>query len=187
MAGEPTEGDAGAESPSAKRLSRRSLIWVGTIVTAFVVAIATAFGTGVGQDLFRTIFSSHSSNDSPLIKIAPLPIYVVSRQGGFVAKGSVSNLGADTIWLFDHVGRAYYIDVQAVVDPNNRTWSAPDRHLGSGSEQLPFSVTAVVVVADPQCTSVLQTSVSSGNTKMPGLPSGCHPIKPPIRVTVNKE
>jgi hypothetical protein len=187
MAGEPAEGDAVAESPSAKRLSVRSLTWVGTIVTALIVATAVSFGTGLGQDLFRKAFSSHPSDDSPLITIAPLTTYAVSGKEGFVAGGSASSLGADTIWLFDYVGGAYYIDVQAIVDPNKRTWSAPDRHLGSGSEKLPFSLTAVVVVADAQCTSILQTSFNSGNTNMPSLPSGCHAIQPPIRVTVYKE
>lgn len=42
---------------------RRPAIWVGSIVTAFVIAIITAFGTGIGQSLFSDAFH-HSSATS---------------------------------------------------------------------------------------------------------------------------
>ena len=47
---------------------KRPLVWVGTVIGLFVGAIATAFGTGVGQGLLSQI-SNHNSADGPPVKI----------------------------------------------------------------------------------------------------------------------
>jgi hypothetical protein len=104
-----------------------------------------------------------------------------------VAKGSAKDLSDNTIWLFDHVGSIYHIDIQAIVDPSAQTWSAPDRPLGSASDRLPFNLTSVVVIASPQCTYDLQADVDADNTSMPNLPPGCNVTNPPITVTVDSE
>ncbi len=162
---------------------------IAAISTIAVALIQTSNHSSSGASPKSTSPSSRASSTDispqPYVTIAPLTSYAVSRRVGFVAKGSESNLGANTIWLLDHTKENYYIDAQAIVDPSNHKWSAPDRRLGSPSDRLPFELTAVVVVASPLCSSTLQTDVSSGNTKLPDyLPQGCHPIKPPITVTV---
>jgi hypothetical protein len=155
-----------------------------------IAAAAGGAATGTTQSLFsgsQPKSSASSSGAAPVITIDPLPTYVVSRVSGFVAKGTVQNLGANTIWLFDHVGNNYYIDVSAIVNPRAHTWSASDRNLGDPSDPLPFNLTAVVVIASPECTYDLQIDFNSGNTKMPDLPAGCSTINPPIVVTVGKK
>lgn len=127
-----------------------------------------------------------AASSGPVITVQQPTSNIVSRSGGFTANGSVSNLGADTIWLFDH-DAVYYIDVKATVSPDGSTWSATDRPLGSANESLPFEVTALVVVANPQCTSNLQARVRSNETTLPNLPPGCHVAQPFITVTVNRE
>lgn len=188
MAGEPA--GAKTEPPEKPQWWRRPLVRIGGVVGVLILAIVAALGNGMGQSLWNAISgnsSPASSPASPRITISPLPTYVVSRRKGFVAKGTVSDLDADTIWLFDHRDDSYYIDVQAIVRPDGRHWSAPDRLLGSETEKKPFNVEAVVVVATPRCASILQTKVSTGDTRLPILPPGCKVIKPPITVTVNKE
>ena len=103
-----------------------------------------------------------------------------------MASGSVSRLGADTIWLVDYNG-SYYIDVKATVSSGDSRWSAADYPLGSASETLPFDLTVLVVVATPECTSILQAKFDSHDIKLSELPVGCQAIQPSIEVTVNRE
>lgn len=60
-----SEPDQGSQTNSRKRI----LVWAGGITTALLVAVATAFGMGVGQDLFAIIAGHHSpaSAKSPTI------------------------------------------------------------------------------------------------------------------------
>jgi hypothetical protein len=163
------------------------VLWIGSIVGIVIVAAAISLGTGIGEKAYRAIFEPSAHTQSPHITISQLPNYVVSRTQGFVARGSVSELGADTLWLFDHVSGFYYLDTQANIDPQHHAWSAADRHLGSPGQRFPFQIKALVVLASPQCTSDLQKDFNSGRTQMPNLPSGCKAIGPAIRVTVDRE
>jgi hypothetical protein len=45
---------------------KRPLVWIVGVATALVIAAATAFGTGVGQDLFRMTLGSHRSPVDPV-------------------------------------------------------------------------------------------------------------------------
>lgn len=45
---------------------KRPLVWAGSVIGALVIAIATAFGTGIGQDLFSALFRSSSPEGAPV-------------------------------------------------------------------------------------------------------------------------
>ena len=103
----------------------------------------------------------------------------VSRQEGFVARGTASSLGSYTIWILDYDG-GYTVDQKAIV--SNATWSAIDRPLGSSSDRLPYNLTMVAVFADPPCAHRLMQVNSTENDYMNHLPAGCKIFS---QVTVN--
>lgn len=47
---------------------RSPLLWIGSVVSALVIAIATAFGTGFGQDLWSSTFGHHTPS-GPAVRI----------------------------------------------------------------------------------------------------------------------
>lgn len=124
---------------------------------------------------------------NPVLTIKQPNPNLVSRTGGFVATGSVSNLGAYTIWLLDYRSGYYYIDVQATLHPDGHTWSAADRQLGSATDALPFRLTAVVVLATHDCATTLKADIDSSNTRLNSLPAGCQIVQPTVTVTVDRE
>jgi hypothetical protein len=94
----------------------------------------------------------------------------VSRKQGFTAGGTYSSLGSDTIWILDHTD-VYYVDTEATLAGGN--WSASDQPLGSPSDQLPFPLTMVAVLANPDCARHLSALGHSVSNSTPQLPLGC--------------
>jgi len=150
-------------------------------------SISSPAPSSISSSARPTVSAVPSTSPGPVITVESPTHNLVSRRVGFVAKGSVSRLGAHTIWLFDYNGSDFYIDVKATVSSDGSRWSAADYPLGSASQSLPFEVTVLVVVATPECTSTLQAKVRSDETKLSKLPVGCHAVQPSIAVTVNRE
>ncbi len=150
--------------------------------------VATAISGGVAiacLAALSVVAETGQTSPSPKVTIQTKNQQTVSRAQGFVIRGSVTDLGNDSIWLFDF-NNAYFIDVQATVPPFSGNWKAADRPLGGASQSLPFQITVVVVLATPQCDRVLQANLSAHETRLPSLPPGCDLIPPPITVTVNR-
>jgi hypothetical protein len=59
---------------------RRSLAFIGAAASAFLIAIVTAFGTGVGQDLFSN--ATKSSPSGPPVKVAAVTVERTADQSG---------------------------------------------------------------------------------------------------------
>lgn len=120
---------------------------------------------------------------APSVKLdTPRNGTIVSEKKGFVATGTVSSLGTNTLWILDYDGGSdYTIDEPAkVVDGK---WSATDGPgLGSPSQSLPFSLTMVVVVADSSCNATLNKLNNTQNFNISSLPSGCEVV---TETTVN--
>jgi len=92
---EPGAGGASGADPVAaegpakgQSIWKRPVIWIGGILTALVVAAATAFGSGVGHDLFSATVGHHG-DDNTLAQSSSLPVlvnsadYVQSATDGF--------------------------------------------------------------------------------------------------------
>jgi hypothetical protein len=95
----------------------------------------------------------------------------VPQAKGFVAKGIVSQLGNDSLWLTDYDG-GYTVDNEATVNGDG-TWSASDSDLGNPGEALPFYLTVRVILADPQCAATLQATYNTNSDYLTNLPGGC--------------
>lgn len=67
------------KTPARAPWWKRPLVWFGTVVGAFVIAIATAFGTGIGQDLFSAASSSGPAASSSGAAADP-PVKIYSAQ-----------------------------------------------------------------------------------------------------------
>jgi hypothetical protein len=67
----PKKGQPARLQPSSPmKWWRQPLVWVGGVFTALIVAIATAFGTGVGNDLLSAATSRHApTHYSPAIPV----------------------------------------------------------------------------------------------------------------------
>ena len=67
--GDPQQGQhpGGAQDqhPGRTRM-RRVYVWLGSVGGALVIAIATAFGSGIGQDLVSTAIGHHSPSGPPV-------------------------------------------------------------------------------------------------------------------------
>lgn len=108
----------------------------------------------------------------PIVQVkSPQKGQAVPQGKGFVATGTVRQLGNDTIWLTDYDG-GYTVDNQASVDQNG-TWTASDSDLGNAGQPLPFVLTARVILADAQCAAKLQAAENSNSDYLTSLPGGC--------------
>jgi hypothetical protein len=114
----------------------------------------------------------------------PTERYEASRSQGFVASGAVpAALWPDTIWILDH-GSEYIVDTVATI--RSGKWYAPDGPLGDSSNSLPYKLTMVAVLANPDCASrlsALDKTVAGDHT--PHLPPGCRQFGQ-VTVTVSK-
>jgi hypothetical protein len=95
----------------------------------------------------------------------------VPQARGFVAQGTVSQLGNDTIWLTDYDG-GYTVDNEATVNGDG-AWSASDTDLGNSGESLPFYLTIRVILADSRCAATLQATSNTDSDYLTSLPGGC--------------
>jgi|HubBroStandDraft_6_1064221.scaffolds.fasta_scaffold43826_6 hypothetical protein len=95
----------------------------------------------------------------------------VSRSRGFVARGTATSLGPYTVWILDY-DSGYTVDQEATVSAGK--WSALDQPLGDSSDQLPFELTMVAVVANPHCALKLGQIDSTSNDYTQSLPEGCN-------------
>jgi hypothetical protein len=68
-------------SLSGRVRRRRPYVWLGTLGTALVVAVVTAFGTGIGQHLFTSVIERHPISGPP-IKIDSVILEWTERQAG---------------------------------------------------------------------------------------------------------
>jgi len=103
----------------------------------------------------------------------------VSKQGGFVARGTATSLGPYTVWILDYDG-GYTVDQEAAVAAGQ--WSATDQPLGDSSDVLPFNRTMVAVIADSYCANRLSQIQSTSDDYTQNLPDGCKIVG---RVTVD--
>ncbi len=106
----------------------------------------------------------------------------VSNLNGFIARGKVSSLGPNTIWILDYDG-GYTVDQQAMVVGDK--WSAVDKPLGDSTDELPFNLTMVAVIGDQGCTTKLADIVDNKDGYTEGLPVGCKTFaKVTVRVSI---
>lgn len=70
-----------SEQPVKVPLWKRPLVWFGSIGTILVAAIATAFGTGVGHDLFSSTVGNNSPAGQPVHIDSAM--YVQAADDGF--------------------------------------------------------------------------------------------------------
>ena len=166
---------------------RRTAIIVAIISAAGVIIAAIVTGTfnllanhnGPTPQPSRTAVSHSSSprpSGRPSAKLTyPAGNTKVSRAKGFIARGIVEGLGANTIWILDHSASGYYVDAEAATPKNgNGAWSAMDRWLGNKSDHLPYSLTVVAVIATPQCKRQLRQIESQDlDTPLGTIPRGC--------------
>jgi hypothetical protein len=77
-----SQGTDDKEKPSGgvNKRRKRTLAFVGAALSAFVIAIVTAFGTGVGQDLFSNV--TKSSPSGPPVKVAAVTVERTADQAG---------------------------------------------------------------------------------------------------------
>jgi hypothetical protein len=69
------------EDHTATKRRHRPYVWLGTIATAFVVAIVTSWGTGIGNDLL-SIARGHNSPSGAPVKIDSVSLGRNAAQGG---------------------------------------------------------------------------------------------------------
>jgi hypothetical protein len=97
----------------------------------------------------------------------------VSQKNGLTMGGTVASPGHFTIWILDHPSRnSYFLDREA--DVNAGEWSAVDRPLGEASDPLPYPLTVVAVLADPQCARSLNQIGQTATSHTTTMPAGCH-------------
>lgn len=121
-----------------------------------------------------TASASPTTQGQPKVTLAYPPDGTqVSRSVGFTASGPIIGpLGTYTVWLLDHPSIGYVVDVKASV--SNGRWTATDRQLGGPSDQLPFKLIVVAVLADAECANTLAQLNSSVSGDITGeLPAGC--------------
>jgi hypothetical protein len=96
---------------------------------------------------------------------------------GIVIVGTVTGLGADTLWVFDHDlgNNRYYRATDAPLEVRDGRWSFLDRPIGSGPDDVGTTFPLVVVRADPECTRTLRAAKpdADGDIVFASLPSGC--------------
>jgi hypothetical protein len=102
----------------------------------------------------------------------PAPGSAVGQAKGLVAGGTVNDPGTYTVWLLDHPSYGYVVDVKATVQGGE--WAANDHPLGSPTDPLPFHLTVVAVLADPDCARALNAlGASAATNRLQALPDGC--------------
>ena len=112
----------------------------------------------------------------------PKPGTNVSSSKGFPVTGTVSSLGADTIWILDNNGGgSYTVNESATVTLDGR-WTAFDGPgLGNSS-----SLVMDVVLADSSCTMALsQHTVAPNSSDISPLPPRCK-IVTEVKVNVSQ-
>jgi len=175
--------------PELKPWSRWTLavLGAGFLVGAFLSPSVASHSTGQGTSSSPALTAPTSGSSSPQSASSPPKAPVIAeptvrliypskgtsvpQANGFVAKGTVSQLGNDTIWLTDYDG-GYTVDNEATVNGDG-TWSASDSDLGDPGEALPFSLTVRVILGDAQCAATLQATENTNSDYLTSLPGGC--------------
>jgi hypothetical protein len=129
--------------------------------------------SGISAGLIVLLIAAlFSGNKNPVVRISsPRQGAAVPQAEGFIASGTSSGLGNDTLWLADYDG-GYTIDNEATLNANG-SWAVYDSDLGNTGQSPPFFLTARVIVADAQCATKLQATLNSSPDYLTGLPGGC--------------
>jgi hypothetical protein len=151
------------------------VIVIGVFCLAFAGVSSKVSGSNNSADPAITpTLSPIPGSPSPTMPVGTLTSPVdgarVSRFNGFTARGTVSSLGSNTIWILDYDG-GYTVDQKAVVAGGH--WSASDHPLGDSSNHLPYNLTMVAALANPTCAAKLTKTNETSNDYLNQLPAGC--------------